>query len=242
MSTCTHNWDAANTRACLLCIVIFDNFSSQDLPISSSSQERVKHFHGNGSSDYSEDDFKVMAIELNTIAGLMAGIRAFCAASNMEAFWLEKFRLVEKTLKHFAVFKFICSKWNEFTPSMLPHLPRKWNGWQKIKPQHPFSFTCFLLIPQVPAFPAKPVPSVPAHFKTMSDFAKGSLQTNKSVAWGPYLPTDQLREEGLQNHEGFWFVRCLDWLPTGSNQYVVHVSNSCGNLDSFNDVWKIIRQ
>ena len=42
-----------------------------------------------------------MAIELNTIAGLMAGIRAFCAASNMEAFWLEKFRLVEKTPKTF---------------------------------------------------------------------------------------------------------------------------------------------
>ena len=222
MSTWTPNWDAANTRACLLCIVIFDNFSSQDLPISSSSQERVKHFHGNGSSDYSEDDFKVMAIELNTIAGLMAGIRAFCAASNMEAFWLEKFRLVEKTLKHFAVFKFICLKWNEFTPSMLPYFPQKWNGWLN-KTSASIFISCFLLIPQVPAFPAKPVPSVPAHFKTMSDFAKGSLQTNKSVAWGPYLPTDQLREDGLQNHEDEGFLALSDvWIdgPTGSYQYM----------------------
>lgn len=143
MSTWTPNWDAANTRACLLCLVIFDNFSSQDLPISSSSQERVKHFHGNGSSDYSEDDFKVMAIELNTIAGLMAGIRAFCAASNMEAFWLEKFRLVEKTLKHFAVFKFICLKWNEFTPSMLPYFRQKWNGWLN-KTSASIFISCFL--------------------------------------------------------------------------------------------------
>ena len=86
--------------------MISENLSSQDLPIGSSSQERLKHFHGNGSSGYSEDDFKVMAIELNTIAGLMAGVRAFCAASNMEASWFEKFRLVEKTLKHFAAFKF----------------------------------------------------------------------------------------------------------------------------------------
>lgn len=68
---------------------------------------------------------------------------------------------------------------------------------------------------QVPAFPAKPVPSVPAHFKTMSDFAKGSLQTNKSVAWGPYLPTDQLREDGLQHHEDEGFLALSDvWIDS----------------------------
>lgn len=93
--------------------------------------ERLKKFHGNGSSGYNEDDFKAMAVELNLIAALCAGVRAFCAASNLE----------------------------------------------------------------VPQLPAKPVPCVPAHFKSVSEYSNGSLQTMKSVAWGPYLPTNQLREE-----------------------------------------------
>lgn len=135
--------------------------------------ERVKHFHGNGSSDYSEDDFKVMAIELNTIAGLMAGIRAFCAASNME----------------------------------------------------------------VPAFPAKPVPSVPAHFKTMSDFAKGSLQTNKSVAWGPYLPTDQLREEVTKNFDvDRSLMRFAGDNPTGPTSKASAAPLTCWEFLKWKDV------
>ena len=47
-------------------------------------KERLKKFHGNGSSGYNEDDFKAMAVELNLIAALCAGVRAFCAASNLE--------------------------------------------------------------------------------------------------------------------------------------------------------------
>ena len=55
---------------------------------------------------------------------------------------------------------------------------------------------------EVPQLPAKPVPCVPAHFKSVSEYSNGSLQTMKSVAWGPYLPTNQLREEihGQMDH------------------------------------------
>lgn len=50
---------------------------------------------------------------------------------------------LRKPQKHFAVFKFICLKWNEFTPSMLPHLPRKWNGWLN-KTSASIFISCFL--------------------------------------------------------------------------------------------------
>lgn len=66
----------------------------------------------------SEDDFKAMAVELNTIAALCAGVRAFCAACGLEA----------------------------------------------------------------PPLPSKPVPCQAAHFQRVSDYATGTLQTNRSIA------------------------------------------------------------
>lgn len=95
--------------------------------------ERIKEFRrneqSNGQPPLMEDDFKAMAVELNTIAALCAGVRAFCAACGLEA----------------------------------------------------------------PPLPSKPVPCQAAHFQRVSDYATGTLQTNRSIAWGPYLPTGQLR-------------------------------------------------
>eukprot|EP00438_Fugacium_kawagutii_P031062 Skav204604 [mRNA] locus=scaffold1712:26068:29892:+ [translate_table: standard] len=135
--------------------------------------ERLKTFHGNGSSGYSEDDFKAMAVELNTIAALCAGVRAFCAASNME----------------------------------------------------------------VPALPKKPEPPLPAHFKSISDYSTGPLQTMKSVAWGPYLPTTQLRQEAFQGFDiDFFLMSFAGDSPTGPTSKASAAPLMCWELLKFMDV------
>lgn len=46
-----------------------------------------------------------------------------------------------------------------------------------------------------PELPEKPRVCQAAHFKSVSNYASGSLNTNMAIAWGPFLYASQLRED-----------------------------------------------
>ena len=88
---------------------------------------------------------------------------------------------------------------------------------------------------EVPQLPAKPVPCVPAHFKSVSEYSNGSLQTMKSVAWGPYLPTNQLREEihGQMDHvEGNAELPCTPHILRQREWSLYFFLGVCGGFPS----------
>ncbi|OLP88170.1 hypothetical protein AK812_SmicGene30559 [Symbiodinium microadriaticum] len=51
---------------------------------------------------------------------------------------------------------------------------------------------------KAPALPQKMEPCKPGRFQHVSDYSNGQLQIEKSMGWGPYLPSQQLRPEALE--------------------------------------------
>jgi len=49
-----------------------------------------------------------------------------------------------------------------------------------------------------PPLPPAPQPSQPGRFRFVSDYSTSSLKTHRSIAWGPHLPSEQLRKEVVE--------------------------------------------
>eukprot|EP00439_Symbiodinium_sp_Y106_P058379 s2735_g8.t1 len=90
---------------------------------------------------------------------------------------------------------------------------------------------------EAPQLPARPTPAEPGRFRCVADYSTGSFKTDRSIAWGPTLPTSQLRKEVTDR---FGINRSL-WLfsgdlPMGPTSKASAAPLTCWELLKYMDV------